>query len=220
MKQKKELFRDYKPQLVVVALIIIGCLTIFVSLNYLSTSAAVSDDSNSSKISDQIENLNGLYNGTLVITAPVNIGVMDMTIQLTSTKGTSTGYVLDSAISHFAQNPAINASVYEINDIPKFTIQSDSFIDIIAGKTITQTIRAFSINGEALSDGNILTGTYNETITGYTQEPLQIAGSVLLTKQTIRSAQIPPSSTPGSPTPAPTKVQRGNFDIFLPIIDD
>lgn len=154
--------------------------------------------------------LNGHYKGTLVITAPVNIGVVDLTIQLTSTQGSSTGYALDSATSHFTQNPAVNASITEgKSSTPHFIIQSASFVEVIAGQTIT---RSFSIDGQVLGDGTILTGSYAETIIGYTKEPLRIAGNVLLSKSQVGVAQIPSTPTPEVPG-------DGDFEIFLPLVN-
>ena len=165
----------------------------------------------------------GYYNGTLVITAPVNIGVVDVTIQLTSTQGTSTGFVLDSTTSHFSQNPAISASITGSNDnsTPTFSIQSTSFAEVIAGQAIT---RSFTINGEVLGNGSILTGSYTESIIGYTKEPLQIAGSVLLSRSEVGVAQVPSTPATPGPTPTPTPTPNvpgtsGENNIFLPFVN-
>lgn len=223
MKQRILYSGNYSPQYFAIIFIAIGCLIFFVGLNYLSISAAMSTANNLNVGSDAIDNINGHYNGTLVITRPVNIGVVDITIQLTTTNGISTGYVVDSTTSHFSANPAVNASITGSTDgvTSTFTIESGLFVEVIAGQAITIT-RSFSITGDVLDDGNILRGTYSETIKGYTKKPLQIAGSVLLTKQTVRAAQTLPSSTPSSPTPVPTTMPPGsdNFEIYLPIIND
>ncbi|MEM7133201.1 MAG: hypothetical protein AAF702_43275 [Chloroflexota bacterium] len=161
--------------------------------------------------------VNGLYGGTLVITAPVNIGVVDISVQLTSTEGVSTGFVLDSATSHFAQNPAVIASITSgAGDTSNFTIHSEPFVEVIAGQTIT---RSFSIDGEVLGDGSILTGSYAEIITGYTKEPLRIAGNVLLSKSAVGVAQVPSNPVPATPTPEGPPVGTFNEHIYLPFVN-
>ena len=128
--------------------------------------------------------LNGNYRGTLALIAPANLGVMDFEIQLSGTEDSSTGTVLDTNTSHYSTDPQVHASVTSTTDSSpaKFTIQSDPFTDVIAEYTVT---RSFTIEGEVLDNGRILSGVYSETIEGYTHEPMQIEGNLLLSKPAI-----------------------------------
>lgn len=165
------------------------------------------------------DELSGDYSGTLVITAPVNIGVVDVTVQLTSTEGASTGFVLDSTTSHFSDNPLVNASITGSTDgiTPTFTIHSQPFVEVIAAQSSTQPIsvtRAFTIEGEVLNNGSILSGTYIETIAGYTHKPLQISGDILLSK--------PQLSQVGSVTlviPKETLAEGESMEITATVLD-
>lgn len=191
--------------------LLLGVIVILM-FNSLSILARTTFDTTTPRQWSQMEtDIGGRYTGTLIVAAPANIGVTDLSIQLDAVGSTFAGAVLAAGTTHFAGEPAITASISgSTNGItPTFTIQAQPFVEMIAGQTVTRT---FTIEGEVLDDGSILTGDYHETIMGYTQTPLQITGTVLLARIAVGVPQIPTTPTPNPPV-------DGNFNLYLPLIN-
>lgn len=126
-------------------------------------------------------NLTGHYVGTVAVTSPVQLGVLDLAIDLTSQGATFSGQVSEERTLIVAGAPAVQGSITgSIGGItPTLRLESASFPDTVANQAVT---RRFRLEGEVLDGGRLLQGVYTEELTGYLPEPLIIKGRFLLSR--------------------------------------
>lgn len=130
--------------------------------------------------------LNDTYIGSVVISRPLYLAPIDLTVVLTDTQGSLSGY-----ISPTLSYPATDQTVYPGPAVSgswsgdSFNLQSELFTtNIAAGIPITRQV--FLHSGVISDSGEILTGVYSETLAGLTPEPMEIMGEFWL----IRPAHV------------------------------
>lgn len=164
----------------------------------------------------------GTYTGTIAINEPLALGVLDISLTLTETNGTLTGKLNDEQALAFSDSPVLSGNIAATNSVtPTFTIASAPFGGVVSEREVK---RQFTINGEIHEDGDVILGTYRETIEGFTPDALTVEGLFLASRPVaLASAASGPISpnptitpTPGI-MPTPPTTDLGN-KIFLPSI--
>lgn len=125
--------------------------------------------------------ITGTYLGTVAVTSPVTLGVLDLSIDLTAQGTALSGQVSQERTLIINGTPALAGEITgSINGItPTFRIESAPFADMVSNQPISRT---FTLEGEILDDGRILRGTYSEQLTGYLPEALEIEGLFQLSR--------------------------------------
>ena len=127
--------------------------------------------------------ISGTYVGTVVITEPIALGLLDLVFTLEDAGGVLSGAVDATRTLVFAGAPALHGSITgSVNGItPTLTITSDPFVELVSGRELQ---RSFALVGEVHAFGDTLQGDYNETMEGLTPEPLIVHGTFLVTRST------------------------------------
>ncbi|MCB0171329.1 MAG: Ig-like domain-containing protein [Anaerolineae bacterium] len=125
--------------------------------------------------------ISGTYVGTVAITEPVQLGELDLAFNLTEQGNTFSGSVNLTRTLVFSGAPTLQGNLTgSLNGItPTFRLDSAQFNETVSKQQIE---RQFSLTGEVLQNGQILQGIYEETITGFTPEPLTSRGLFLLSR--------------------------------------
>jgi hypothetical protein len=149
-------------------------------------------------------NLSGAYAGTVAISEPVTLGVLDLAFNLTDSGGILTGAIDPSQTLVFSGAPALSGNITgSIKGItPTFTINSAVFTGTVSGREVRRRI---TLEGEVWANGEALQGTYTEVTIGYTPESLTTRGIFIVTRAAQSSEvvaqpslllQVSPSSLP------------------------
>lgn len=143
-------------------------------------------------------NLNGVYVGTVAITSPVQLGVLDIAFTIEDDGNTLNGRVEVTRTLVFSGSPTLAGQMTgAINGItPTLRLTSETFDGTMAG-TVVQ--RQFSLDAQVLDDGDILQGVYSETIEGLLPDPFTVEGLFIVSR--------PSGSVPDTPT-VPTAVDN------------
>jgi hypothetical protein len=125
------------------------------------------------------DELTGVFTGTAIVTDPVYIPNMDLVLYLEDTDGNLEGCIEASILAGFPENAVPCPGVEGINGIPvsgswdgfQFSLHSEVFIN-----PTTCAERQVFFDGEFDDGGQFLIGTYSETLTGLTADPLTLTG--------------------------------------------
>jgi hypothetical protein len=152
--------------------------------------------------------VSGRYVGTVAISTPVSLGVLDLAFHITDIDGTLSGAVDVTRTLVYAGAPLLQGSITSDPDAitPTFRIDSQVFDRVVSGRDVA---RSFALVGEAQSDGDVLQGQYTETIEGFTPAPLLVTGIFLVVRP---SRTLTESVPPGPPPPG-----KDHF-IYLPVV--
>ena len=174
----------------------------------------------------------GSYTGTVAISEPAPLGDLDLLLEITNANGQLTGKVNPIKTQVFLGGPTFTGSVTTNGVItPTVRIESQTFESEVSGRTVQ---RRFVLTGEVLTGGDLLRGTYTETILGFKPHPMLVTGTFLLARPSgvtgIITVPAPqgstPTPTPGTPGGPPTATatptvpsNNGNgAKIYLPIV--
>jgi len=129
----------------------------------------------------------GTYEGTIGVAEPVALGTLDLVITLESSSDNQiTGTVDGERTQLFRDNPSLSGVITDTGAItPTFRIEAAPFGRVVNGRPVQRT---FSLIGEVQQAGNVLAGQYQESVRGFTPEPLIVRGDFLLTRP---AAQTP-----------------------------
>jgi len=126
------------------------------------------------------------YFGTMFVDDPVNLGVMDIGFTLSFEDGTTSGELCADCTPLYT--PEISPTVSGTYDAGANTFSFTSvFTQTTSGKEVTRTL---TFEGEIKDSGELLEGSYTETIEGYTAQPIVTDGTFLvsqLSREEIRS---------------------------------
>jgi len=149
--------------------------------------------------------ITGTYLGTVAITSPVTLGVLDLSIQLAAQGAAISGQVSAERTLIIAGTPAVAGAITGSIDgiTPTFRIESAPFADMVSNQPISRT---FTLEGEVLDDGRTLQGVYTEHLTGYLPETLEIEGLFQLSRPGAAA------SGPGIPV---LSMQAEDTSIFI-----
>jgi hypothetical protein len=133
--------------------------------------------------------ISGRYAGTIVITEPVQLGVLDLAFDISKVEGTLTGTVVATQTQVYLGAPALQGSITSSSEAitSTFRLDSEDFSGEVSGRTVE---RRFTLVGEVLNEGDVLQGQYEETIEGFTPDPLLVRGTFLVVRPS-RSAATP-----------------------------
>lgn len=147
---------------------------------------------------EQTEMISGMYAGTVAIAEPVPLGVLDLVFDISADNGVLTGEINATRSLIYEGAPTLTGTLISGSDVvtPTFTLNSEVFSNEVSGR---QVERSFTLAGEVFSNGDILQGRYEETIQGFTPEPLLITGTFLV----VRPSSVVTVSVPPAPNPAP-----------------
>jgi len=174
--------------------------------------------------------LSGSYTGTVAINEPLALGILDISLTLTDTDGTLSGVLNQSGSLAFPSAAALQGSITGSIDgiTPTFRIDTAAFSSLVSGRQVT---RSFRMEGEVHDRGDVITGVYIETISGFTPQALVVNGRFLASRaRSAGSAGDPGTATPTSmptatpaagvatATPTPTRMPGVVDKIYLPII--
>ena len=136
--------------------------------------------------------LTGMYYGTAYITSPAELGTLDLAFYLDVTGAVftaATSYVdLEKTLVFPKVAPQINGQdvgprVSGTLSPAAFALATDVFTSRIGDKNVNRQI---TLTGDKIEDnGNSLSGTYTETITGMGPTPVVVSGTFLLAKPTV-----------------------------------
>ncbi len=71
-----------------------------------------------------------------------------------------------------------------------FSLTTDDFISTVSGRTVTRKVALVSAPTGVSSNGASLTGTYTETITGLTPQPVVVTGTFFLVRPTVQTIVV------------------------------
>jgi hypothetical protein len=127
--------------------------------------------------------ISGTYAGTVAITSPVQLGVLDMAFDVGALGDTLTGTVdLARTLVYTSSSgtPVLHGVVTGTDSLtPTFRLSSETFDGFVSGRDVQ---RSFTLIGEAIESGEILQGTYTEIITGFTPDPMVMEGIFMVTR--------------------------------------
>jgi hypothetical protein len=134
--------------------------------------------------------LTGYYYGTASIDQPAGLGTVDLAFYLDVSDGViqqSTSYIdlektlLFPAVAQIdGKDVGPRADNESSFDLESFQLTTEEFTSTVDGLADPVT-RQIVLNADAVNNGGAsISGTYTETVTGLTREPLTISGSFLL----------------------------------------
>lgn len=126
--------------------------------------------------------ISGTYVGTVVISEPVSIGTLDLSINIIENNGVISGVVeAKPSTLAFQGGTALQGTIIQSNETitPTFQITSTVFNDEVSDRAIE---RRFWLDGEVVKQGEVLQGQYTEIITGFTPAPMDVSGIFLLVR--------------------------------------
>ncbi len=123
--------------------------------------------------------ISGTYLGTIAISMPVQLGVLDLAFDLSDSGSAFSGAIDPSRTLVYSGAPTLNGGLTSNGITPTFRLDSELFSDFVSGR---QVQRSFSLFGEVWEDGEILYGQYTETITGFTPQPLTMQGLFMVVR--------------------------------------
>ncbi|MCB9116241.1 MAG: hypothetical protein M9936_00335 [Caldilinea sp.] len=132
--------------------------------------------------------LGGAYIGTIAISEPASLGVMDLAVDLSAVEeGGLSGTIDSTRTQAFPGSPVLSGSITSATDAitPTFSI-SGTFGSVTAGRTISRTV---TLEGDVLDQGDTLRGIYSERIEGFTRKPLNVQGAFLLVRPASPTAE-------------------------------
>lgn len=183
--------------------VVFGTSTLFLLLmTFFYSIAGSTTISHNPKVQEfsQSPNLSNVYNGMIAISAPVQLGVIDLSLTLGQENDTLAGYINITDTLVYSGTPAVTGVLIDNGVLtPTFQLTSEPFTITVAGRDVQRT---FQLSGDVLDNGVTLQGTYSETLTGLTPEPLVVVGEFILTR----------------PEPLPSPDFPIKF-IYLPIIN-
>jgi hypothetical protein len=133
------------------------------------------------RTSDAADAVSGRYAGTVVVSTPVSLGVLDLAFEVGDVNGVLSGTVDATHTQVFLAEPMLQGSITSSPGAitPTFRLASEAFDVVISGRTVS---RHFSLAGEVLKNGDVLQGQYEEVIEGFTPEPVMVTGTFLLVR--------------------------------------
>lgn len=160
--------------------------------------------------------ISGTYAGTVAITEPVALGVLDLVFNISDADGTLSGAVNVTRTLVYSGAAALQGSITGATDgiTPTFRIESEVFGGLVSGREVQ---RSFTLEGEALEDGNFLRGQYTEVISGFTPNALSVQGLFLVVRPPQPSDDVTPEPTV-TPTPTNTPEPTYTHFLYLPIV--
>ncbi|MCP4541746.1 MAG: hypothetical protein GY832_31830 [Chloroflexi bacterium] len=124
--------------------------------------------------------ISGSYAGTVAITVPVQLGILDMAFTVEEISGTISGTLSLTRTLVYSPASGLHGVISNTADTtPTFRLASEVFAGFVSGREVQ---RSFTLVGEVLEEGEILQGTYTETITGFTPQPMVMVGIFMLTR--------------------------------------
>lgn len=114
--------------------------------------------------------ISGTFRGTVAITEPVRLGVLDIAFELEDVGGVLSGTLILTDTLAFTTTgplPTLHGSVS--GDL--FTLTSEPFHVTVSGREVQ---RQFTIVGQAMEEHGRLEGIYTEVITGFVPEPITV----------------------------------------------
>jgi hypothetical protein len=145
----------------------------------------------------------GRYAGTVAIIEPQPLGELDLAFTLSDANGALSAAVDVKRTLVYAGAPALQGRITSSPGVvtPTFRLDSGVFDGMVSGRQVT---RDFSLVGEVLNDGAVLQGQYEETIAGFTSQPLLVKAVFVVTRESG-----PPSG--GDPPPP-------EHYVYLPMV--
>lgn len=148
----------------------------------------------------------GVYSATLApptptpSSKPVDLGRVDLALQLNQTGNRVSGYVdlsktLIFTVEHTLPGPpalAVGPYVTGVFDGVNFRLTAEAVKTVVTGRTITRQfslVGAIAPGNNAPGDSATLVGEYRETLWGYASEPLTIIGAFTLKRPSFGAEQ-------------------------------
>jgi hypothetical protein len=150
-----------------------------------------------SPVRAQSDPVSGTYAGAVTVVEPAALGSLNLALVMTDTNSALTGKVVAARTQIFLGAPTFQGAVTAGNGItPTFRLDSQIFTGVVSGR---QVQRQFTLLGEIAGEGDILRGTYAETITGFTPQPLMVRGRFLLVRPSGSTVVIDVPDLPDDP---------------------
>jgi hypothetical protein len=157
--------------------------------------------------------ISGTFQGTVAITVPVPLGVLDFAFALSDEGGVLSGTMNNEYTLVFDGTPNLRGSVDTTPMTPTFRLASEPFSGQVSGR---QVERSFTLEGEAVENGEVLQGIYSEVITGFTPKPMVMEGLFMLT----RPSDAPENTTLLTLSTTPTTVATaGSATVTATVVD-
>ena len=166
--------------------------------SYPLASALAGIDSLSPAAPSADNDLNGLFVGTLVITQPLYLPPVELSLQLTDLAGSLTGYISPTLTFPVVPGSGYGPALHGSWSGSSFSLSVQPFVtDLIQDIPITRMIQFEDgiITSTAIT--RTLSGTYVETLQGLTPQPLEIRG-VFRLERPLRPLQAGFGASPRS----------------------
>lgn len=135
-------------------------------------------------------NLTGAYRGTITMRSPIPVGSLDFAVNIVGSGSALTGRISISRTLIYDNIPELTGSLANSTAItPTFTLTSAPFTNTISGRAVQ---RQLAFSGYVIQAGEVLSGTLQETITGFTPQPLIARGTFMAVR--------PPTNVPSALT--------------------
>jgi hypothetical protein len=151
-----------------------------------------------------------LYAGSVSVAEPLSFGSFDVALNLSQQDNTLTAQVDAARTMVYSGSPTLLGALGAAGSSgqPTFNLTASNVESNVTGRRIMRTV---SFEGEFDQESDRLTGTYTETISGYTAHPITVKGTFLLVRS-FATINVNPEPTP-SPDPDPDT----RFQIYLPL---
>lgn len=147
----------------------------------------------------------GAYTGTVAITMPTHLGVLDLAFRLDErlSQDQLAGAIAEINSPVFSRTLILPGDPPEldllftvtgaVNGItPTFSLRSGTIRNTMSGLTIT---RHLVVKGEVWQDGQVLSGEYSEQIVGLTPDPITLEGLFMAARAPIDETSQSPEFT-------------------------
>ncbi len=139
--------------------------------------------------------VSGSYYGHIVVTSPITLGVQLLNFNLVNLDGVLSGTVSVTETALYAGSIGLHG----IANGDAFTLTSDTYVTLVAGRPVTQS---FQLVGQTEEEAEVLRATYTGQITNLLPEPIVVQGMFI-------------GSRPGAPAGDGLLVETGARSIPL-----
>lgn len=127
---------------------------------------------------------NDQYNGNLSIAGPVNMGMVDIGLTLSRNGSQLSGHLCSDCTPLYTLAAGLSGVFSATGTLTDgFQANTTAFTQSIGGRVVTRTL---TFAGDVLRNGKIISGTYRESIAGFTAATFEVTGNIIA----ARSDQI------------------------------
>lgn len=120
--------------------------------------------------------IGGTYSGNVIVDEPVSLGIIDFGVTITRTGNSLTGELCKGCSPLWRSVPISGTFAPTGTPTDTFSFTSAPLVQTIDGQTVTRTV---TVSGIVYRDGDVMEGTYTETIKGYGDTVIVVEGELI-----------------------------------------